>query len=155
MESDHVESILRAVLALGRRLRAQRPDGGPPLSALGVLSTLNRQGPMPATRLAELERLQPQSLTRILAGLEQAGCISRERNEADRRETLVGVTMKGKQLLAEDMAARGRWLAAALDGVLSQEERATLAIAAQAMQKLAAYSDDSGPDGDGGHGPAR
>lgn len=139
MQNDPVETIMRAVLALGRRLRAERPQGGPALSALGALSTLNREGPMSAVRLAERERLRPQSLTRILAELEQSGWITRTRSEADRRETRLAVTPHGRAVLAEDMAARGRWLAAALEQTLDPAERATLASAARAMQKLAAH----------------
>ena len=88
MENGNKEAlaILRAVLSLGRRLRAERPDGAVPLAALGILVTLARSGPMVATRLAAEERLQPQSLTRIVARLEEGGVIARTRSTTDRRE---------------------------------------------------------------------
>ena len=77
--------ILRAILALGRRLRSARPEGAATLSAISLLGALARLGSMPATQLAVEERLQPQSLTRLVASLEKAGLIERRRSETDRR----------------------------------------------------------------------
>ena len=68
---DSAALLLRGILALGRRVRAERPAGALSLSGLGILGSLNRLGPLFATHLAKEERLQPQSLTRLLADLEQ------------------------------------------------------------------------------------
>jgi DNA-binding MarR family transcriptional regulator len=130
-------SILRAVLALGRRLRAERPEGAVTLSALSILGTLNRHGPIPASRLAAEERLQPQSLTRILASLEKAGHIARTRNAADRREMTIALTESGHRLLAEDIRARRAWLEDAMAAALNASERELLFTAADPMLKLA------------------
>jgi DNA-binding MarR family transcriptional regulator len=129
--------ILRAVLALGRRLRAERPAGAAGLSAISILGTLERHGPMPAHRLAGIERLQPQSLTRILADLERRGWIRRTRSEADRREIAIAPTAAGRAVLVEDMQARRRWLEKTAGAVLTEAERAALVAAAAAMLKLA------------------
>lgn len=134
--TDH---IVRAVLALARRLRSERPPGGPSLSAIGVLSTLRRAGVMPATQLATEERLQPQSLTRIIAGLERAGWIVRQRNATDRRELSIALTRRGERALADEVQARQAWLARAIATTLNQAERATLLAAAGAMLKLAEH----------------
>jgi DNA-binding MarR family transcriptional regulator len=130
-------SILKAVLALGRRLRAERPEGAVTLSALSILGTLNRLGPVPATRLAAEERLQPQSLTRILASLEKDGHITRTRNEADRRETTIALTDQGRQLLMEDIRAREAWLERTMAAALNASERELLFAAAGPILKLA------------------
>ena len=139
MENGNKEAlaILRAVLSLGRRLRAERPDGAVPLAALGILVTLARSGPMVATRLAAEERLQPQSLTRILARLDQDGLIVRTRSTADRREITIELTETGRRMLAEDLGARQRWLEAAMARSLGEDERAALNAAVSAMMKLA------------------
>jgi len=145
MENGNKEAlaILRAVLSLGRRLRAERPDGAVPLAALGILVTLARSGPMVATRLAAEERLQPQSLTRIVARLEEGGVIARTRSTTDRREIVIELTAKGRGMLADDLGARQRWLEAAMARALSEEERAALNAAVSAMMKLA---DDGRPE---------
>lgn len=130
-------SILKAVLALGRRLRAERPEGAVILSALSILGTLNRLGAIPAIRLAAEERLQPQSLTRILASLEKDGHIARTRNPADRREMTIALTERGRRLLVEDIRARRAWLEDAMAAALNASDRHLLFAASEAMLKLA------------------
>lgn len=137
MKRDSADRIVRAVLALGRRLRSERPTGTASLSAISILSTLNRVGPMPANRLAAEERLQPQSLTRVIVGLEAAGWIRRTRSTADRREISIALTARGRRLLDRELRARRTWLAQAIATTLTAAERATLVHAADAMWKLA------------------
>jgi DNA-binding MarR family transcriptional regulator len=131
--------IVTAVLRLGRRLRAQRPASSVSLSQLAVLATLHRLGPMPAARLAAHERLQPQSLTRVLAELVSQGLIARHRGRTDRRTLELQITRKGRQVLARDMQPRREWLEAALSQQLTPSERDMLRLAADLMLKLAAF----------------
>lgn len=137
MKRDPAEHIVGAVLALGRRLRAERPRGTASLSGLSILSTLLRSGAMPATRLAAEERLQPQSLTRLIAGLEAKGWIARKRNPTDRREISISLTARGRRLIDDDRKSRRAWLKHALATTLTASERATLLAAADVMLKLA------------------
>ncbi|CAM3523442.1 HTH marR-type domain-containing protein [Bordetella sputigena] len=130
-------SLLRAVLALGRRLRAERPDGAVTLAAISLLGTLSRLGPMPAVQLAAEERLQPQSLTRIIAGLERDELIERRKDPADQRALIIALTDKGKTVLANDLRARQAWLRDAMLTSLSGDERAALIASADIMLKLA------------------
>jgi DNA-binding MarR family transcriptional regulator len=139
-ESD-AAAVARAVLGLSRRLRAERPEGAIGLSALGALSALNRLGPMPAARLAAEERLQPQSLTRIVADLEQRALIRRRRNPADRRALILEITPIGRHMLASDLRQRQGWLDQAMAARLTLAERGLLRLAAYLMQKLAADPD--------------
>lgn len=129
--------LLRAVLALGRRLRAERPDGAVTLAAISLLGTLGRLGPMPAVQLAAEERLQPQSLTRIVAGLEREGLIERRKDPTDQRALIIELTNKGKTGLADDLRARQAWLSGAMLMTLSEDERAALIASADIMLKLA------------------
>jgi DNA-binding MarR family transcriptional regulator len=133
---DDTALIVRGVLRLGRRLRAER-QGSVSLSALGMLSTLHRVGPMPAARLAQAERLQPQSLSRLIAQLEREGLIKRRPGEKDRRTLILEITAAGRQILSRDMAARRAWLEGAMRRVLVPGEREMLAHAAVAMLRLA------------------
>ena len=139
VEDQEAAAILRAVLSLARRLRTEQPAGGLSLSGMALLGTLSRQGPMPATRLAEAEGLQAQSLTRLIAGLERGGCIARRRSQADRREIVIALTDRGRGALADDLAARCAWLQRAMAEVLAPPERAALQQAAAAMSKLAGH----------------
>jgi DNA-binding MarR family transcriptional regulator/uncharacterized glyoxalase superfamily protein PhnB len=129
--------IARAVLRLGRRLRGARPDSAVSLSTLALLTTLSRLGPMPAVQLAREEKLQPQSLTRLLAQMEADGLISREPDPADRRALVTAITREGRAVVARDLAARRAWLDQAMEMALTAEERTQLAAAAPLMLKVA------------------
>jgi len=134
---DDTALIVRGVLRLSRRLRSERPDSSVSLSALGMLSTLHRIGPMPAARLAQAERLQPQSLSRLIAQLERDGFIQRRPGLEDRRTLILEITAAGRQVLFRDMTARRAWLEGAMRRVLVPGEREVLAHAAVAMLRLA------------------
>jgi len=139
MEDEQTARIVRGVLSLGRRLRAERPQGSVSLSAIGLLSTLHRLGTMPAVKLAAEQQLQPQSLTRLLTALERDGLISRTPGDVDRREILIALTARGLDVLAADMRVRRQWLERAMAATLTDDERAVLLTASDAMLKLAGY----------------
>jgi DNA-binding MarR family transcriptional regulator len=126
-------------LQFGRRLRAERPESSISLSQLAVLGTLYRLGPMPAARLARHERLQPQSLTRVIAEMDSAGLITRHRSESDRRTLVIEITKKGRETLAQDIGARRVWLESAMASALSPTERVLLRLSADLMLKVAAH----------------
>lgn len=135
--SDDTALIVRGVLRLSRRLRSERPVSTVSLSALSLLSTLHRSGPMPAARLAQAERLQPQSLSRLIAQLDRDGLIKRRPGKEDRRTLILEITEAGRRALSHDMTARRIWLEGAMRKVLVPGERAMLAHAAVAMLRLA------------------
>jgi DNA-binding MarR family transcriptional regulator len=142
--TDPVALFLRGILALGRRVRAERPPGALSLSGLGILGSLNRSGPLAATKLAVEERLQPQSLTRLMADLQRLQLISRKRSETDRRELIIAITAKGRKVLLEDIAARRAWLEMAMTAALTPREREAMLSASAVMMKLAASEPPSG-----------
>ena len=104
IDNDPVSLFLRALLGLGRRVRAERPSGALSLSGLGILATLNRHGPMAATQLAAQVRLQPHSLTRLLRDLEKDLFISTMRSSSDLREITIAPTESGRPVLLASMA---------------------------------------------------
>jgi DNA-binding MarR family transcriptional regulator len=138
--------LRRSTAALARRLRVLRADHGLPAAKLSVLGWLARaRSPLTASRLAELERLQPQSLTRTIAELDAAGLIRRREDAADRRSLLIEITAKGIDLLTEDVRRQSEWLAVALRK-LTREELDMLAIAARLIDRVV-EEEDTPPDG--------
>ena len=129
--------IARAVLRLGRRLRGARPDKAVNLSTLALLTTLHRRGPMSAVQLAREEKLQPQSLPRLLAAMTREGLIGRRTDPTDRRAHVIDITREGRSVVARDLAARRAWLDQAIEMALTAEEREQLAAAASLMLKVA------------------
>lgn len=136
--ADPVRLLLHGILVLGRRIRSERPPGSLSLSALAMLGALNRMGPTAATRLAAEERLQPQSLTRLISELEQRRLIFRKRSHDDRRVITIAISARGRRVLLDDIAARRDWLETALQ-TLQPAERRVLFAASAVMVKLASH----------------
>jgi DNA-binding MarR family transcriptional regulator/uncharacterized glyoxalase superfamily protein PhnB len=134
---DPAALIARAVLRLGRRLRGVRPEKAVSLSTLALLTALSRRGPMSAVRLAREEKLQPQSLTRLLAAMTRDGLIARETDPADRRAHVIQITREGRAVVARDLAARRAWLDRAMAMTLTPPERERLSEAAGLMLRVA------------------
>jgi DNA-binding MarR family transcriptional regulator len=122
---------------LGRRLRAERIAHGLTLSRLSLLNALARAGPMTASALAATERLQPQSLTRMLSRLEDDGLIVRSPDPEDRRQVRIDITREGLAVLDEDTARREAWLARVMAERLTPTECELLRLAADLMERLA------------------
>ncbi len=134
---DAAATLIQAVKRLARRLRRERAAHGVSPSKLTVLGHLLRDGPMTATDLAARDRIQPQSLTRIIAALEERGLIGRQQDEADRRQIRIALTEAGRALLAEDSRRQAEWLARAIGATLDPAERALLRAAAPLLERLA------------------
>jgi DNA-binding MarR family transcriptional regulator len=134
---EAASTVRRAVGALGRRLRAERPANSLSATKLSVLGQLYRRGSLGAAELAELERIQPQSLTRVLAELVEAGLISRRADAKDGRRQLLDVSAEGRAILTGDMQKRDAWLAKAMAKELSVTEQELLRLAAQLLERLA------------------
>jgi len=129
-------SIMRvSVMRLSRRLRAERPDAGLTLTQIATLGTLDRHGPLTPRELAEHEKVQPPSMTRVLAHLEELGLIDRTPHESDGRQHLVSLTASAQALLKEDRRRREAWLAQRL-AELTQSERELLRAAAPLLERL-------------------
>lgn len=130
-------SALRlSVMRLARRMRQQRADTSLSLSQLAALSTLERHGDLTPRELAEHEKVQPPSMTRLVAALEEAGLVRRTPHASDGRQVLLSVTREARALLAEDRRRREAWLAQQLAD-LDPAERATLREAAVLLDRLA------------------
>jgi len=138
-ESDAADARqLRASLSrLQRRLRAARGETGLGPSRFAALGCLFRNGPMSAGDLAAEERLQPQSLTRVLAALEAQQLISRRPDPADRRRTRIEITPAGVDRLRGAVARQEAWLAEALRTRLTPVERDLLLLAIRLFDRLA------------------
>jgi DNA-binding MarR family transcriptional regulator len=128
--------VRRGATHLARRLRVERPADSISSGKISVLSNLVRRGPLTPGQLAAAEFLQPQSLTRLLAELEEAGLVSRSPHLTDRRQYLVAVTAAGREALARDMESRDRWLDHAM-AELTPAERDILRIASTLMERMA------------------
>jgi DNA-binding MarR family transcriptional regulator len=136
-DDEAAHTLRMSVMRLHRRLRRERPDNGLSLTNLSALGRLDREGPLTATALAEAERIQPQSLTRVVADLERRGLIERTPDDTDRRRILLRASDQGRALIAEDRRQRDEWLAVAMATTLTDSERDILLVAARLIDRLA------------------
>lgn len=135
VDSGPLASELRVVLGhLVRRLRAEHRFS---LSQGSVLGRLDREGARSTSKLAELERVRPQSMGQTVAELESQGLVERSPDPADGRRFLIELTAAGRAELLEDRGRREGWLAEAIEDSLSAEERETLDRAVRLMARLA------------------
>ncbi len=139
--ASEAHSLRMAVVRLQRRLRAARNDIGIGLSAFSALACIYQHGPISAGDLATRERMAPQSLTRILARLEQERFISRAQDKTDLRRARLLITPKGGAFLRRNGLDQEAWLRRAMMEALTESERAMLRIAAQLIDRVAACPD--------------
>jgi len=125
-----------SVMRLARRLRAQRSDLSLTLTQLAALATLERHGPLTPGELAEHEKVQPPSMTRVLGVLEDRALVRREPHPTDRRQQVVTITPQAVAMLRHDRRRRDAWLARRLAD-LAPDERAALRAAAPVLERLA------------------
>ncbi len=129
-------SLRLSVMRLARRMRTERADTSLSLSQLAALATLDRHGSLSPGELAAHERVQPPSMTRLVASLEAAGLVTRSPHPTDGRQVLLAVAPAGSALLAEDRRRRDVWLSAQLRN-LDADDRAALSRAVAVLDRLA------------------
>jgi DNA-binding MarR family transcriptional regulator len=136
-EERTLASRLRlAVVRLNRRLRAQRTNAMVSLTQLAAMSTLYKCGPLTPGELAAKEGVQPPSMTRVIAALEDAGYVSRNPHPTDGRQAIVALTEAGVAFTDAEVSAREAWLDRRL-AELDQSERDLLAKAAEIIDRMA------------------
>jgi DNA-binding MarR family transcriptional regulator len=128
-----------SVSRLARRLRAERVARGVATdlsdTQLAALAALERHTAMTPGELAEHEKVQPPSMTRVIAALQERGLVTRAPHPTDGRQVKLTVTEKGRELVQQSRRLREAWLAQRLRE-LSPEERAALRAAAPILQRL-------------------
>jgi DNA-binding MarR family transcriptional regulator len=132
--------LLRAAAAADAGMRLDGPRAS-------LLSILAFAGPQTMSRLAEMERVTPAAVTKLVTALERQGLAVRVRDDTDRRLVRVHATEAGIAILSKGRAARVKVVQGLLRG-LSKDELGTLDAAAAIMERMvraAAASDTATP----------
>jgi DNA-binding MarR family transcriptional regulator len=129
-----------SISRLARRLRVERLglDGTETVISdiqLAALAALERHDSMSPGELAEHEKVQPPSMTRVIAVLEERGLVRRQPHATDRRQVILTVTAAGRDLVYRARRRREAWLAQRMQE-LSPEERLILRAAAPILEKI-------------------
>jgi DNA-binding MarR family transcriptional regulator len=132
--TDLATRLRLGITRTARRLRQEAGSGLSP-TLTSALATIARHGPLTPSELAERERVQRPTATRLLARLEEPGLVERTADPTDRRSSLVAVSPAGLALLAEARTRKDAYLARRLRA-LSSEERATLRRASEILEAM-------------------
>lgn len=129
-----------SISRLARRLRVERLGLGGTETVLSdiqlaALSALERHDSMTPGELAEHEKVQPPSMTRVIAVLEERGLVRREPHATDRRQVILTVTAEGRDVVERVRRRREAWLAQRLQE-LTPGEHQILAAAAPILEKI-------------------
>lgn len=112
-------------MRFARHLRGRRRDSLVSLTQLSALNALANDGPLTPGQLAARERVQPPSMTRVIASLADLGLVRRAPHPTDGRQVIVSLSDEGEQLITGEAAAREAWLRGKL-AELTEEQRSTL-----------------------------
>src|SRR5690349_2739672 len=87
-----------AAIHLLRALRRQDAASGVGPARLSALSVLVFRGPTTLGELAQAEQVRPPTMSRVVAGLEEAGLVRRQADPADARRAHLHATAAGRRV---------------------------------------------------------
>ncbi len=90
--------------------------------------------------IAARERVQPPSMTRVIASLADLGLVKREPHPTDGRQVIVTLSPSGTDVVVDEANAREEWLRAQLKR-LDDDQMATLRDAVGIIESIVAESD--------------
>jgi DNA-binding MarR family transcriptional regulator len=135
IDTEIAERLRSAVGRLSRRLRPTHAARGLSPTTISVLFTVVKFGPVRASRLAEMEDLNPTMLSRVIGQLADAGLAHRSSDPDDGRAALIEATAAGRRLRERILRERAEILGAELSA-LSAEEHETIARALPVLERL-------------------
>ena len=124
-----------AIVWASRRQRLERSSEAITDGQYGVLSALSRLGPLTPGALADIEHVQPPSVTRMVNCLVDAGLVTRSEHPTDGRAVVITITDAGEAEVVETRRRRNAWLAGRL-AALTANERKSLDQAADLINQL-------------------
>lgn len=134
--SDVSARLGNAATRLARLLR-QQDSGQLSPTTRATIGTIARRGPITLGELAAHEQVAPPTITKVVARLEAAGLVERQRDPADRRVHRVVLSEAGRRQLETDRKRRRAWLATHISRLPAGDAEA-LADALDALERLTA-----------------
>lgn len=125
-----------SMLVIGKGMHDEQ-SGDPECSPAQnhVLMVIGMQGDMGVKQLAELLRVTSGAATQHIDALEKAGLLVREMNANDRREVVVRITKKGKNVYQEIRSTKARILNEVFQQLSDKELRTLVELLEKVSRK--------------------
>jgi len=134
-DADVAGRLHSVAIHLLRRVRQTDPEMGLTAAPASALSVLVFGGPRPMGELAAIEQVAAPTMTRLVAGLEAAGLVTRRVDRSDRRSMIVAATARGRRTLERGRQRRVAQIESVLQG-LSDADRRAIADAVIALERV-------------------
>lgn len=135
VDDDDLAAHLRvAIMRVSRRLRVDIGAGTITAGQYSVLICLWKE-PRTLGQLAERERVQAPSMTRIAKALEEQGYVERSTSPEDGRQILISITDAGRGIVDHVRCQRTAWLSRHV-AELDPEDRVVLRRAAELLKGM-------------------
>ena len=121
---------------LKRKIRQQGEQNDFTSSQTAVILRLEKDGPLTVSSLARAEGMRPQSMSAVIAPLEEGGFLARTADPNDGRKSLLSLTKACNRLMEDGRAARQDWLAQAIHQQLSPQEQKQVSAAIRLLARL-------------------
>ncbi|MBB2948528.1 DNA-binding MarR family transcriptional regulator [Actinoplanes lutulentus] len=133
-EADIAERLRQSIGRFVRTVRARAATL--PLPQAATLGDLGREGPQTIAQLAAGRGVKHQSMSRTVSELEARALVARTPDARDKRAVLLTLTAAGETALEADREARRRWMAAAIEARLTEDERRILHAVPDLLDRL-------------------
>jgi DNA-binding MarR family transcriptional regulator len=97
---------------------------------------VEKDGPATVSSLARAEGMRPQSMSAVIAPLEEMGFVAGAADPNDGRKTFMSLTKACKKSIEDGRAARQDWLARAIQQKLSPQEQKQVSSAIHLLARL-------------------
>jgi len=121
-------------------LNAELAGTGITLRQVQVLASLALHGPLVQAQLAEMMRIEPSTLVRLIDRMERDDWVVRQPDPDDRRKKLIHPTKKVETIWADIIERGGRMEARALRGVSAKDLKQLNATLAKIRENIAGES---------------
>jgi DNA-binding MarR family transcriptional regulator len=119
-----------------RHLHEQGQRGDLTPSQISVVLRLEERGPATVSSLARVEGMRPQSMSAVMAPLQEAGLVDGSPDPDDGRKILMALTPKCLKWLKQGRATRQDWLTKRISQKLSAGQQEKLHAALGLLTKL-------------------
>ena len=137
LASKVARELRTTVGSLKRKLRQQGGRHDLTSSQIAVVLQLEECGPATVSSLARAEGMRPQSMSAVIAALEELGFVAGAADPSDGRKTLMSLTKACRKSIEDGRAARQDWLAQAIQRKLSPQEQKKVSSVLHLLARLA------------------